>query len=178
MNRLQLALSISSYIAIGSILIGCGETNPTESPEGQQSKAEANSTTAPVIEEQVDVEVDAKPPLVTSKEKSPALPKPTENDEPEPKKKIKYASLEVSALQELAERGNATACYLLGHRHEWGFDVPNDAMAAYRWVALAASRSEGVERILALKELKRLAMPLTVTRPSESADAPPSSGAP
>ena len=164
MNRSQLALRISSYIAVGSVLIGCGETNPAITPEPQESKAEANSTTATLIKEQVDADVDTKPTTDSSQEKSPALPKSTEKDKPEPKKKIKLGSLQVSALQELAERGNATACYLLGHRHEWGFDVPNDAMAAYRWVALAASRSEGVERILAMKELKRLSMPLTPTQ--------------
>ena len=41
-------------------------------------------------------------------------------------------------------------------------------MAAYRWVALAASRSKGIKRILSLKDLARLAAPLTETQIEQS----------
>jgi TPR repeat protein len=141
-----------------ALALGCGENNSSNYYSYQPStRPEANpepeQTYLPTVASTPVSFADGRsaPDVMQSK----AVVEPLVQPEP------KYTTLAATNLQNMADEGDAQACWMLGLRFDLGQGVATNTVAAFQWVSLAAARSGGVHRSLMLKDRDRLAAKLT-----------------
>ncbi|MBL68629.1 MAG: hypothetical protein CMO74_09325 [Verrucomicrobiales bacterium] len=139
-----------------------GYTAPPPSPTTIPAPATPATPTnaAPVVAETNNVAVAPTAPAETNA--APVASAPAEPD---------YPALAVAELQQLIDKGNAKASWVLGLKHELGSGVETNTVKAYELVALAVARSEGIERSMILKDRARLASMLTSVQVEEAGQA-------